>query len=113
MSSRSRLGAGSGVEKLDILLLPDDADGLPLATTELRVLVTRDLREHPLTACSEVNLDEIAEELDEHDLAVGRVHRLLACALGELDRGRPHRDERLVSHRRARSVRDGDTRPHV
>src|SRR6476620_873073 len=78
MSARSRCGGGSGVEELDILLFPHDADGLALAAPKGRIPVAGHLRQHPFTARSEVQLDKVAEELDEHDLAVGRVQGLFA-----------------------------------
>src|SRR5262249_8380647 len=67
-SARTR-SAGSGAEELCILLLPDDPDLVALAPAEVRVALARDLREHALAAGGEMELDEVAEELDEEDLA--------------------------------------------
>src|SRR3989304_7708966 len=63
----------SGVEELDILLLPGDSDPLALAAAQRRVLLGADLGEHALARCEQVELDEVAEELHEDDLALGRV----------------------------------------
>src|SRR5262245_8052922 len=71
MSARSSCGTASGpsgVEELDILFFPDDAHGLALTAAEGRIPVAGQLRKHPLTARGQVQLDEIAEELDEDDL---------------------------------------------
>src|SRR5207253_232138 len=68
----SRSGC-SGVEELDILLLPGDPDRLPLAAPKRRIPLGGNLREQAVTAGHEVELHEIPEELDEDDLALGRV----------------------------------------
>src|SRR2546430_1753173 len=44
---------GSGVEELDIVLLPGDPNPLSLAPAQHRVLLCADLGEHPLTAGEE------------------------------------------------------------
>src|SRR5215831_3284529 len=95
-SARTR-SAGSGAEELCILLLPDDPDHVALAASEVGVALARDLREHALAAGREMELDEVAEELDEEDLAPGRVRGRRAGILRDLDGCGTHRDERLVA----------------
>src|SRR5262245_18270116 len=73
-SSPTAWEPGLGLEELDILFLPGDPELLALAALEGRVLVAGDLREHALAAGEEVQLHEVAQELDEHDLALGGVH---------------------------------------
>src|SRR5680860_715577 len=63
----------SGGEELGILLLPGDPDPLALAAAQRGVLLGADLGEHALAVREQVELDEVAEELDEDDLALGRV----------------------------------------
>src|SRR5262245_29219836 len=95
MSSRSRCGLGSGasgVEELDILLLPGDADLLALPATEGRILLPWHLRQHALAAGDEVQLHEIAQELHEDDLTLGRVAVSIRFAT-DLDRGSADRHE--------------------
>src|SRR5262245_31817360 len=79
MSSRSSCGPGgsgpSGLEELDILLLPRDENRLPLPAPEVRIPLARHLRQHPLAAGHQVKLDEVAQELDEDDLTTGGVAR--------------------------------------
>src|SRR4051794_3869917 len=74
-SSRARRAPPgfSGPEELDILLLPRDADLLPLPATQIGVALAGHLREHPLAAGGEVQLDEVAEKLDEDDLGLDRM----------------------------------------
>src|SRR6266496_2872398 len=72
-SSSATSRCGSCGEELDIVLLPEDRDLLAFTASELRVALARDLREQPLAPRREVELDEVAEELDEEDLARGRV----------------------------------------
>src|SRR5882724_4090925 len=90
ISSTSR--CGSCGEELDILLLPGDPDPLTLTTPELRIPLTRDLCEQPLAARREVELHQVAEELDEDDLALGRVHARIRDDLADLDDRRADRD---------------------
>src|SRR5262245_65973630 len=100
MSSRSRCGAGSapsGVEELDILLLPGDANHLARPAPEIRVAVAGHLGEHPLAAGREVQLDEVAEELDEDDLARRGVLGSRVAARADLDGCGPDRDERRLA----------------
>src|SRR5690242_14260961 len=59
----------SGVEELDILLLPVDPDCLALLAAQRGVALARHLREHALSRHREVEFHEVAEELDEDDLA--------------------------------------------
>src|SRR6476660_7137897 len=70
-SPTSRRGASGGLdpEELDILFLPGDPDPVALAPSQRRVVVACDLCEQPLTTGREMELDEIAEVLDEDDLA--------------------------------------------
>src|SRR4029077_3303965 len=86
--------------ELDILLLPADPDPLPFLPAKSRIALARDLGQHPVAADREMQLHEIAEELDEQDLAVGRI-RAVRCGAALVDlygRG-PDRDERLVADR--------------
>src|SRR5436190_14264167 len=108
MSCRSRRGTGSGPsggEELDILLLPGDENRLALSAPEVWIALAGDLRQHPLAARHEVKLHEIAEELDEDDLAAGGVAGIRVAGLADLDGRGPDRDERLVA--------DGRDRPHA
>ena len=59
-----------------------------------------------------MELDEVAEELDEEDLALGRVRGRGGCPVEDLDGSRAHRDERLVTHFEGVPARD-HARPHV
>src|SRR5438445_2820162 len=52
---------GSGVEELDIVLLPGDPNPLSLAAAQQRVLLRGDLGKHPLAAGEQVELDEVAK----------------------------------------------------
>src|SRR5262245_52144887 len=71
-ASRSEV-CGSGTEELDIVLLPRDPDVLALAAAQERIALARHLGEHPLAADLQMQLHEVAEELDEHDPRVDRV----------------------------------------
>src|SRR5260221_1537825 len=71
ISSTSR--CGSDGEEPDILFPPGDRQPLALTAPQLRVPLARDFGEQPLAPRSEVELHQVAEELDEDDLAVGRV----------------------------------------
>src|SRR5262249_8083882 len=96
---------GSGAEELDILLLPADPDLLALAAAKLGVPLAADLGQHPLAADCEVELDEVAEELDEQHLALRGVQPAGAVRV-HLDGRRPDRDERLVADIGAGARRD-------
>src|SRR5690349_14343523 len=95
----------SGPEELDILLLPRDADLLPLPATQIGVALAGHLREHPLAAGGEVQLDEVAEELDEDDLGLDRVAGGSLCIV-ELDGRSADRDLRRVADRRRHTAVD-------
>src|SRR5829696_9963524 len=82
ISARSNCGVGSLPEELDILLLPRDRDRFALTAAQLRVVLARHLREHPLALGHEMELDQVAEELDEDDLAVGGIVGTGARAVG-------------------------------
>src|SRR3712207_1381502 len=60
-------------EGLDILLLPGEPYGAPLAASEIGVAVAGALREQPLAAGREVKLHEVAEVFDDVD-QIGRAH---------------------------------------
>src|SRR5438132_671272 len=66
---------GSGVEELDIFLLPRDADLLTLLAPEGGIALAGHLRQHAVASRCQMELDQIAEELDEHDLALDGVAR--------------------------------------
>src|SRR4051794_25219798 len=103
---------GSGGEELDIPLLPGDPDPLALAAAEQRVLVARHLGEPPLAADAEMQLDEVAEELDEDDLALRRVDAARGAVLVDADGDRAYRDERDVALLPVRARRpDADADP--
>ena len=54
-----------------------------------------------------MELDEVAEELDEQDLAIGRIRAVRGGAVEvDLDGGGPDRDQRLVAHRPGVAGRD-------
>src|SRR6188768_188402 len=91
-SSRSE----SGVEELDIVFLPGDADPLSFPAAQGWIVLRADLGEHPLVAGQQVELHEITEELDEHDLALRRVEPVPRAV--RLDR---HRRRANGDHRRA------------
>src|SRR5262249_40231398 len=110
-SARTR-SAGSGAEELCILLLPDYPDLVALAPAEVRVALAGDLREHALAAGGEMELDEVAEELDEEDLALRGVRRRRGGILRDLDGCGAHRDERLVADG-APAAGGEDARPDV
>src|SRR5438128_2537062 len=114
ISATSISGAGSGVEELDILLLPGDPDLLTLLAAEGGIAVARHLRQHALASRGQVQLDEIAQELDEDDLALDRVAGRGAVApLVHLDRGGTDRHERrLADGRRLEAVRP-DAHAHL
>src|SRR5581483_10791849 len=95
-SSATEAG-GSGAKELDIFGLPRDPERLALLPAELRVAVTRQLGEHPVSACVQVELDEVAEVLDEDDLAGRAVLGRAAVALVDRHGGRAHGDERGVA----------------
>src|SRR3990172_3516033 len=109
----SSSGAPSGLEDLDILFLPGDPDLLALLAAQRGVALPRHLGEHALAAGAQVELDEVAEELDEDDLALGRVHSdRPRVAFLDLDRGRANRHEHLVADLRG-IVRGPDADPDV
>src|SRR5262249_48579521 len=87
---RSCLCAGSGSEELGILFPPGDPDRLAFAPAEGGVALARHLGEHPLAADRQVELHQVAEELDEEDLALRRV-RPARGAVGDLHRRGPDR----------------------
>src|SRR5690349_8494424 len=89
----------SGLEELDILLLPRDADLLPLPATQLGIPLAGNFREHPLAAGGQVQLDEVAEKLDEDDLGLDRIAGGSLCVV-ELDCSGADRDLGRVSDRR-------------
>src|SRR5689334_16557877 len=101
---------GSGGEELDILLLPPDAHALALAPPQRRIMLARSLHEEALATCGEMELHQIAQELDENHLALGRVDRAGAAVLIDPCRRRPNRDERLRA-RRPRVFRRPHARP--
>src|SRR5262249_56134947 len=89
-------GAGwgaAGGEEVEILRLPGDEQRLALPAPEVRITVAGHLGQHALAAGNEVELDEIAEELDEDDLAPGGVVDGRITGLADLDGRCPDRDE--------------------
>src|SRR3954451_13283809 len=102
---------GSGAEELDILLFPGDSDLLAFAAAELRVPLSRHLGEHPLAADCEVELDEVAEVLDEDHLALRAVEPAGAVGVDH-DRRGPDGDECLVPDR-APVARRHDARANI
>src|SRR5690242_11094717 len=112
VSSRP-VASRSGAEELSILLLPRDPQPLAFATAEGRIAVAGDLRGHPLAADREVQLDEVAEKLDEEDLALGRVRPgRRGAVLRDDDCRRANGDEGVVPDLRLAAGRD-DARAHV
>src|SRR5581483_284404 len=117
-ASSTPASAGSGVEELCIPFVPADPDLVALAPAEGGVALPRHLREHPLAGEVEVELDEIAEELDEQDLALGGVRAAGAVGI-DLHRCCADGDQRLVADgairprndARAQIVLSGDDEP--
>src|SRR5581483_11512609 len=95
-SSATEAG-GSGAKELDIFGLPGDPERLPLLPAQLRVAVAGQLGEHPVSAGVQVELDEIAEVLDEDDLAQRAVLGSAAVALVDRHGGGTHGDESGVA----------------
>src|SRR5438876_1888330 len=100
ISATSSCGTDSGSEELPIALVPRDRDLLALPASQRGVAVARHLRQHPLVADGEMELYEIAEKLDEDDIAVGGVHLVPHRAVAELNSRGPDRDQGLVADRR-------------
>src|SRR5262249_45074535 len=92
-SSLTSMSGGSGGEELDILLLPANPYRLPLASAQRRVVISGDFHQQPLAPRREVELDEVAEELHEHDLARSGVERARCAAGGDPSRRSTNRDE--------------------
>src|SRR5205823_13817110 len=69
-SSTGGSWGGSGPEELDILLLPRDADLLTLLAPEGGIALAGHLCQHALASRGQMQLDEVAEELHEDDLAL-------------------------------------------
>src|SRR5882724_20101 len=88
---------GSLGEELDILLLPRDPDLLALAAAKRWIALAGHLHEQALAAGDEVELDEVAEELDEDDLAVRRVERRRSVGVVELDGRGPNGNQRRLA----------------
>src|SRR5262249_36378978 len=95
-SARTR-SAGSGAGGLCILLPSDDPGLVAPAAPEVRGALAPDPPAHPPAPAGAVGADEVAEELDEEDLALRGVPGRRGGILRALDGRGAHRAERLVA----------------
>src|SRR5215218_6829054 len=112
-STRRPAGRPSGSEEPDILLLPGQSHASSFPPLELGVPVTGDLRDQAPPAGRHMELDEVAEVLDDLDLAHDLVRlvrsRLMLVHLHgrRAHRNRPRRPGGEVALRRERAQLGG------